>query len=182
MMERKIVVQFPKNKSFIKDKPPKFFMQINKETNLPESMNVIVRNMPFEIREDDLDVFFKDCGKIRNTRIIRNGDGSSKGFGFVDFCSVDAAKKAIEKTGVDFQGREIIVAFSIPREHRSDADKFKKAIRGVKSPRKRTHLINKERKKKMNFGGNKVDTGFSKKPKPQPTYYNPEFKGEIVDL
>lgn len=181
MMERHIVVEFPKNKSFIKDKPPKFFMQMNKETNTPESMNVIVRNIPFEARENDLNEIFNSCGEIRNTRIIRNGDGSSKGFGFVDFNDVASAQRAIVKSGTEMNGREIIVAFSIPREHRKDADKFKSRIRGVKSLRKRTHIINKERKKNLKFGGSRVNKGFAKQEE-KPVFNNPNFKGEVVDL
>lgn len=78
-------------------------------------------------------------------------------------------------------GREIIVAFSIPREHRKDADKFKSRIRGVKSLRKRTHIIQKERKKNMRFGGSRTNKGISKQ-EAKPVFNNPEFKGEIVDL
>jgi RNA recognition motif-containing protein len=188
MMNRKIIVELPKNKIFIKEKTsPKFFVQINSETNLPESMNVIVRNIPFEVRENDLEEFFKQCGKIKNTRIIRNGDGSSKGFGFVDFCDIDSAKNAIQKTGCEIEGREIAVSFSIPKEQQNEKhmNKFKNKIRGVKSKRKKAHLLIKERKKEKvkknpKFGGNQVNKGFPKQTKSN--YHNPEFKGEIHDL
>lgn len=51
----------------------------------PESKNVIVRNLPFNVDEDKLYSVFEGCGKIINVRIIKNEEGNSRGFGFVDF-------------------------------------------------------------------------------------------------
>ena len=54
MMGRNIVVEVPKNKTFIRDKPPKFHAKFNSETNTAESKNIIVRNLPFDFSEDQL--------------------------------------------------------------------------------------------------------------------------------
>ena len=49
--------------------------------------NVYVKNFPKEssFTEDDLATLFKDFGEIQSTAIMRDGNGDSKGFGFVCF-------------------------------------------------------------------------------------------------
>lgn len=89
--------------------------QNNGSANTAESQNIIVRNLPFSVDEDSLRDAFNDCGEIKGVRIMKNEEGRSKGFGFVDFQSVDAAKRAVKKSGLDIQGREVNVEFSLPR-------------------------------------------------------------------
>lgn len=89
--------------------------QNNGPANTAESQNIIVRNLPFSVDEDSLRDAFNDCGEIKGVRIMKNEEGRSKGFGFVDFQSVDAAKRAVKKSGLDIQGREVNVEFSLPR-------------------------------------------------------------------
>lgn len=92
MMGRRIVVEKPKNRSNIADKPPKFFAKMG-DNETPESANVIVRNMPFDMDQEKLEEVFGVCGNIRRCRVITDREtGRSRGFGFVDFESVDAAK------------------------------------------------------------------------------------------
>ncbi len=83
-----------------------------------ENKSVIVRNIPFNYSEDQLQLMFEGCGKIRSVRIIKNEEGQSRGFGFVDFLDVQYAKQAISKTGEKINGRAIHVDFSQPRENR----------------------------------------------------------------
>ena len=47
MMGRNIVVEQTKNKTFIRDKPPRFHAKFNSQNNTAESKNIIVRNLPF---------------------------------------------------------------------------------------------------------------------------------------
>lgn len=84
----------------------------------PEGPSVIVRNLPFKMDEDGLQQAFQGCGAINSVRIIRNEDGSNRGFGFVDFNDVTAARKAVSKSGEKFAGREINVQFQMPRGDR----------------------------------------------------------------
>ena len=64
---------------------------------------------------------FETCGSIKRVRIIKNDEGNSKGFGFVDFYEVDSAKNAMKKSGEHHSGREIHVDFSIPRSQRDNS-------------------------------------------------------------
>ncbi len=117
MMGRRIVVEKPRNRTDIADKPPKFFASVDKN-NVPQSANIIVRNLPFSMDEQKMQSIFNVCGPIRRCRVIMDQEGNSRGFGFVDFENVEAAKMALKKDGEKFGGRPINVQFSLPREMR----------------------------------------------------------------
>jgi len=59
-----------------------------KERNLQKESswtNVYIKDLAPDITENDLDNSFGQYGKITSTAIMKNEDGSSKGFGFVNF-------------------------------------------------------------------------------------------------
>lgn len=115
MMGRRIVVEQPSNTS---TRGPVG----GNNGNSQESMSVIVRNLPYNMQEEDLGQIFESCGQIKKYRIIKNENGESKGFGFVDFYTTDAAKSAINKNGMKYQGRNVAIEFSMPREIRQGGD------------------------------------------------------------
>ena len=78
--------------------------------------NVIVRNLPFSVQEDTLANLFEDCGDIKKVKIMKNENGRSKGFGFVDFEDAESATKALAKNGTLIDGRDITVSYSNPRD------------------------------------------------------------------
>lgn len=51
--------------------------------------------------------FFSDCGGVSDVRIAQDENGRSRGFGHVEFETEEAAKKAIEKSGQNLEGRDI---------------------------------------------------------------------------
>lgn len=106
MMGRRIVVEKPANPTVKKN-------GVYGNSGNAESKSVIVRNLPFRLEENDLYDVFEDCGKIRGCKIVKNMDGRSKGFGFVDFDSFEDAKAALDKDGVECQGRSLRVEFSM---------------------------------------------------------------------
>lgn len=89
-----------------------------------ESVSVIVRNLPFDADEEKLKSLFADCGAVRSARVLKNEDGSSRGFGFVDFTSLEASKKALSKVGVKISGRAIDVQYSLQREQQAPRGDF----------------------------------------------------------
>ena len=60
--------------------------------------NVYVKNFPKDpsFTEDCLEELFKEFGEIQNTAIMRDGEGNSKGFGFVCFADSQSAEKATQ--------------------------------------------------------------------------------------
>ena len=58
-------------------------------------MNIFVGNLPFTASESDLRGIFAEYGEIESVAIITDRDtGRSRGFGFVEMSSADAAKNA----------------------------------------------------------------------------------------
>lgn len=117
MMGRRIVVEIPSNPSGKRGGGPGNNQNFNNRDppSGEESSSVVVRNLPFKIHEDEIKELFEDCGSIRGVKVMRNENGDSKGFGFVDFHSVEDARKALNKSGAQLQGRSINVVFSTPK-------------------------------------------------------------------
>lgn len=118
MMGRKIVVEVPANAS----------KNNNSGNGNQESSSVIVRNLPFNLDEEEFGNLFEDCGSITKFRIIKKETGESKGFGFVDFESTADARKALSKNGMEIKGRNITVDFSVPKDNRNSG--FNRGFRG----------------------------------------------------
>ncbi|KAH1109687.1 hypothetical protein AAZX31_04G040100 [Glycine max] len=69
--------------------------------------NVFVKNLLDSMTEADLERIFGEYGAITSAVVMRDVDGKSKGFGFVNFANVDDAAKAVEAlNGKNFDGKE----------------------------------------------------------------------------
>jgi RNA recognition motif-containing protein len=73
-------------------------------------VTIYVGNLGYEVTEDELNTLFKDCGKIKEVRIIKNREQRPKGFAYIEFENKDAVQKA-QKTMNDkeFKGQQIKV-------------------------------------------------------------------------
>ncbi|XP_071733287.1 polyadenylate-binding protein 2-like [Rutidosis leptorrhynchoides] len=58
--------------------------------------NVYVKNLSESTTDDDLKTTFGEYGIITSAVVMRDGDGKSKGFGFVNFENADDAANAVE--------------------------------------------------------------------------------------
>jgi len=77
---------------------------------------LFIGNLSFDIDDDGIKAFFKDCGEIVDVFWLKDRDTDRfKGCGFVTFESVDAACKAVEMNGQECMGREIRIDFAKPR-------------------------------------------------------------------
>ncbi|KAH3871801.1 hypothetical protein DPMN_035016 [Dreissena polymorpha] len=84
--------------------------QGSKSKEFGPSKVLFVRNLSFQVTEDELKEIFEGS---KACRIPPNEYGQSKGFGFVEFESVEDAEKAkAEKDGLEIQGREVQLAFA----------------------------------------------------------------------
>ncbi len=83
-----------------------------------------VGNLLYEVTEDDLKTHFSQAGEVVSATIIRFRDsGRSKGFGFVEMATEEAAQKAIETLNAqDFKGRKMIVSEARPQTDRPRRD------------------------------------------------------------
>ena len=78
---------------------------------------IYVGGLPFAHSDADLKEMFEEFGEVVSATIIMDRETNrSKGFGFVEFDSEDAAKAAIEaKNGAELDGRNLTVDMARPR-------------------------------------------------------------------
>lgn len=80
--------------------------------------NLYVGNLPFQTTSGELEEMFASFGEVTSARVITDREtGRSRGFGFVEMSSDDAAMQAIsELNDSDVAGRRIVV--NVAREKR----------------------------------------------------------------
>lgn len=79
-----------------------------------------VGNLPYNTTQDDLRSLFASYGDVVDAVVITDrATGRSKGFGFVEFATEEAAKAAVEKmNGSDIEGRKLVVNIARPQKPR----------------------------------------------------------------
>lgn len=105
--------------------------QVSGEGKHLKKWRVVVRNIPFNVTEQDLRVAFKDCGALWEVTIPRNAEGHSRGFAFVGFTSkVDTEKAIARVNATDVAGRTVAVDWAVSkRDYQS-----KEAAKNVMPP------------------------------------------------
>ncbi|KAF1982447.1 hypothetical protein K402DRAFT_397534 [Aulographum hederae CBS 113979] len=78
-------------------------------------------NLSFDATEGDVHDFFAGCD-VTNVRIVEDKlERKPKGFGYVEFGTLDGLKKALELNGQQFQGRNIRISVADPPKDRGEA-------------------------------------------------------------
>ncbi|MGD9148598.1 MAG: RNA-binding protein [Anaerolineae bacterium] len=82
--------------------------------------NIYVGNLSYDTTEDALRTLFGEYGEVESVRVITDRySGRSKGFGFVEIATEEAAQEAIGAlNGKSVDGREIRVDKAKPRTDR----------------------------------------------------------------
>lgn len=76
-----------------------------------------VGNLQFDITSSDLEAEFSKIGEVSNCKIVTDGRGLSRGFGYVEFKSQDAADRAVRELDQKLlEGRRVAVQYHIRRE------------------------------------------------------------------
>lgn len=83
----------------------------------PESDTLFVGNIPFSASEDSLHDMFAEKGSVLGIRLPTDAEtGRPKGFGYVQYASVDEARKAFNDLhGAEISGRPMRLDFSTPK-------------------------------------------------------------------
>ncbi|CAI6340922.1 unnamed protein product [Periconia digitata] len=80
-------------------------------------------NLSFDATEGDVQDFFADCD-VAHVRIVEDKlERKPKGFGYVEFSTLDGLKKALELSGTPFQGRNVRVSVADPPKDRPEGSK-----------------------------------------------------------
>lgn len=86
------------------------------------SNKLYVGNLSFRVTSDDLQEHFATAGEVEVANIVMDREtGRSRGFGFVEMASEDAANNAIAQfNGAEYDGRNMVVNEARPREDRGN--------------------------------------------------------------
>ncbi|KAJ8561366.1 hypothetical protein K7X08_027556 [Anisodus acutangulus] len=88
--------------------------------------NVYVKNLADSTTDDELKSVFGEFGSITSALVMRDADGKSKGFGFVNFENADDAAKAVESlNGKKFDEKEWYVGKAQKKSEREQELKSK---------------------------------------------------------
>lgn len=81
------------------------------------STNLFVGNLPYSTTSSELEGLFAEYGEVDRAQVITDRDtGRSRGFGFVEMASAEAAEKAINSLdGKEMGGRPLKVNVARPR-------------------------------------------------------------------
>jgi RNA recognition motif-containing protein len=90
-----------------------------------DNKKLFVGGLPYSVRDDELREHFSQAGEVTSASVIMERDtGRSKGFGFVEMATEEAAQKAIEMFHeAEMAGRRIIVNVARPKEERPRNDR-----------------------------------------------------------
>lgn len=76
-------------------------------------------NLPFDANNVDIESFFQGCA-VTSVRIVEDKiDRRPKGFGYVEFGTLDGLKAALDLNSTPFQGRNIKISVADPREYKN---------------------------------------------------------------
>lgn len=80
-------------------------------------MNIYVANVPYSVKDQDLQELFAPFGEVTSAKVIMDKvTNRSRGFGFVEMANDEAGRAAIEGTnGKSFHGRDLVVNEARPR-------------------------------------------------------------------
>ncbi|THU71384.1 hypothetical protein C4D60_Mb04t00830 [Musa balbisiana] len=88
----------------------------------PRGTNLYIKNLDWDITDDVLRQRFSAYGNISSAVVMKDRDGKSRGFGFVDFESPEDAKNALENlNGSDLGSKSLYVGYA---QKRSERDKL----------------------------------------------------------
>ena len=76
-----------------------------------------IGNLSFDAIQDDIHELFADC-EVTSVRIVEDKlTHAPKGFGYVEFATVEGLKKALTFQGTSLKGRNIRVSVAEPRTY-----------------------------------------------------------------
>jgi cold-inducible RNA-binding protein len=75
------------------------------------AQKLFVGGLPFATSNDQLRSLFAECGEVASATVVTDRDtGRSRGFGFVEMATPEAAEEAINRyNGRDYEGRRLQV-------------------------------------------------------------------------
>ncbi|KPM34045.1 Polyadenylate-binding protein, cytoplasmic and nuclear [Neonectria ditissima] len=83
--------------------------------------NVYVKNIQADVTDDDFRELFERFGDVTSSSLARDQEGKSRGFGFVNFTTHEAAYKAVDDlNNKDFRGQDLYVGRAQKKHEREE--------------------------------------------------------------
>jgi polyadenylate-binding protein len=94
--------------------------------------NIFVKNLDDSIDSKALSDTFSMFGAILSCKVSTGANGTSRGYGFVQYESEDAARQAIERVnGMEIAGKKVFVGPFKKREQQQDSDENSLYVRNI---------------------------------------------------
>lgn len=107
------------NYQMLKGRPMRLMLAVKDIRKLPIEANIFLKNLDFNMDERNLYDIFANYGNILSLKLVRNNDGFSKGFGFIQFADVKSAENAIQKVNEKLlRGKIVHVSKFLPQDKR----------------------------------------------------------------
>lgn len=95
---------------------PRLFQAIEETPKIEKPIgcrSVFVKNIPYEVTEEDVKEAMKVCGPIESIRLAVWGHTKKlKGFGYIDFVREESSEIAVKKSGhLQIKGRPVLIDF-----------------------------------------------------------------------
>ena len=92
-----------------------------KSSDFDSNANVLVKNLPESMTQQDLTELFKQHGEIISCKLELGPDNKSRGFGYVQFAKAEDAASAIQKlSGSNVQGKVLNLTVLTKRTDREE--------------------------------------------------------------
>jgi RNA recognition motif-containing protein len=85
------------------------FVKPKDKTEADDLLTVFVSNLDFKVDEDKLRESFSQFGSITDIRLVKNYKGLSKGFGYIQYSSIEAKRRALANDRLKIDGRPAFV-------------------------------------------------------------------------
>jgi len=92
--------------------------KLTKNEHIDKTSKIMVRNIPFEAKAKEIEELFKVFGELKYVRLPKKIDGTHRGFGFVEFLTINDAKRAFDALchSTHLFGRRLVLEWSAPEQ------------------------------------------------------------------
>ncbi|NWS57422.1 BOLL protein, partial [Chunga burmeisteri] len=77
---------------------------------------VFVGGIDFKINENDLRKFFAQYGSVKEVKIVNDGAGVSKGYGFITFETEEDAQKVLQRVKLNYKDKKLNIGPAIRKQ------------------------------------------------------------------
>jgi len=118
----------------------------NFSSDVHEEKTIFLRNLSYDVKEDELEEFVKQFGEIKYCKLVENPNtGMSKGTAFVQFIAKGDADKCLTRLNSDdenltLRGRRFVAVIAIDRAKSKQIRNEKQAEKKADESRRNLHL------------------------------------------